>query len=228
MTMDPFFKILFFLYFFALLAIRAIFGLRVRKAGQSGWSVDRGAVKREGTGSILLRPLAFLTLIVLVMLYAVVPGEPDGLVLPLPVGLRVLGAALGILSLLFLIRMHDTRREYWSTVLQLRERHNLITGGPYRWIRHPMYSALMLCFIGSALLSAFWPLLLLAVLTVPFFYRIAVKEEAMMIEQFGGEYRAFTERTGRFWPRLSNPVRSSDLAGPGKGIFEFSVPGEKP
>jgi protein-S-isoprenylcysteine O-methyltransferase Ste14 len=214
MNMGPVFKILFFLFFLALLAIRAFFSLRVRKAGQSSWSAGKDAVKREGVLSILLRPLMFLALLALVGLYAAVPGEPAWLVLPLPDGLRGLGVILAILSLIFLVRVHYTLREYWSTVLQLRESHSLITTGPYRWIRHPMYMALTLCFISLALLSAAWPLLLLVAVTVPFFYRIAVKEEAMMIEQFGGEYRAYRERTGRFFPRLSRPVRSQDPTGP--------------
>jgi protein-S-isoprenylcysteine O-methyltransferase Ste14 len=195
-------KTIFFALFLALLAIRAFFGWKVRRAGQSSWSVEKEAVKREGRWSILLRMLAFLTLIVLVGLYVVVPGEPDWLVLPLPVWLRGLGAALGVFGLLFLIRVHSALREYWSTVLQLRKEHALITTGPYRRMRHPMYSALMVCFLSLALVSAAWPLLLLSVLTVPFFYRVAGREEAMMTEQFGEEYRVYRGRTGRFLPQV--------------------------
>ena len=64
-----------------------------------------------------------------------------------------------------------------------------------------MYAVLMLCFIGLSLVSAAWPFLLLTVVTIPFFYRVSGKEETMMIEQFGDEYRAYMQRTGRFLPR---------------------------
>ena len=117
-----------------------------------------------------------------------------------------MGTALGVLSLVYLVWVHQTLREFWSTVLQLRESHTLITAGPYRWIRHPMYSALMACFISLALVSAVWPLLLLTVLFIPFFYRVTVKEEEMMAARFGEEYRAYRERTGRFLPKVSRPV----------------------
>jgi protein-S-isoprenylcysteine O-methyltransferase Ste14 len=203
MQSDQLFKIIFFALFIVLLAIRAFFGWKVRQKGQSSWSVDKEAVRREGTWSLLLRPLMFLAILVLVSLYAAVPGEPAWLVLPLPPGIRGLGTALGVLSLLYLVWVHQTLREFWSTVLQLRESHTLITAGPYRRIRHPMYSALMACFISLSLVSAVWPLLLLTLLAVPFFYRVTVKEEEMMIAQFGEEYRAYRERTGRFVPQLS-------------------------
>ena len=206
------FRIIFFGLFFLLISIRLFFGWKVRQKGQSSWSVDKEAVKREGTWSILLRPLTFLALLALVGLYAALPGEPAWLILPLPAWIRWTGTALGVFGLAYLIWVHSTLREYWSTVLQLRKDHMLITAGPYRWIRHPMYSALMLCFLSLAMVSAAWPLLLLAVATVPFFYRVTVKEEEMMIAQFGEVYRVYRDNTGRFWPRLSTevlrPVRS--------------------
>jgi protein-S-isoprenylcysteine O-methyltransferase Ste14 len=202
------FKIIFFAIFFAILAVRLFFGLRVRKAGESSWSVQKEAVEREGRLSLLLRPVMFLAILTLVALYAVVPGEPAGLVLPLPVWLRWIGVGLGIAGVVWLIWVHWTLREFWSTVLQLRAKHTLITQGPYRWVRHPMYASLLLCFFSLATLSAVWPLLLLTLLSVPFFYHVTVKEEGMMVEKFGEEYRAYRERTGRFLPRLPAPDRS--------------------
>jgi protein-S-isoprenylcysteine O-methyltransferase Ste14 len=162
--------------------------------------VEKDAVQREGGWSIVLRPLSLLVLLALVAGYAAIPGEPAWLILPLPAWLRWTGAVLGVCGLISLIWVHQTPRKYWSTVLQLRESHALITAGPYRWIRHPMYSALMLCFLSLAIISAVWPLLLPAVGTVPFFFRITVKEEEMMIGQFGEIYRVYKKRTDRFIP----------------------------
>jgi len=192
------FRIIFFALFFALLAIRAFFGWKVRQAGHNSWSLNKDAVKREGTWSILLRFVMGLCLVALAVIYAVDPDEPGWLDVPLPDWLRWLGAGLGILSLPLLVWVHHTLREYWSGNLQLRRNHSLITQGPYRWVRHPMYAVLMLCFIGLSLVSAAWPFLLLTVVTIPFFYRVSGKEEAMMIEQFGDEYRAYMRRTGHF------------------------------
>src|SRR5256712_10486283 len=81
--------------------------------------------------------------------------------------------------------------------------HRLITHGPYRWIRHPLYTALLLMSAGVALL------LLNALLVVLFFVaggiaqRRAVLEEELLGSEkgFGDVYRSYMERTGRFLPR---------------------------
>jgi protein-S-isoprenylcysteine O-methyltransferase Ste14 len=81
--------------------------------------------------------------------------------------------------------------------------HELVTGGPYRWIRHPLYTALLLMSAGVALL------LLNAFLIAVFFaacgiaQRRAVLEEELLASEggFGSAYRSYMERTGRFLPR---------------------------
>jgi protein-S-isoprenylcysteine O-methyltransferase Ste14 len=202
MSTELIFKAIFFALFFALLAIRILFAWKVRQAGQNSWSLPKEAVKREGIWSIILRLAMGLCLLVLVVVYAGDPDEPGWLDVPLPDWLRGVGAGLGILSLPLLVWVHNTLREYWSGNLQLKDNHLLITQGPYRWVRHPMYAVLMLCFIGLSLASAAWPFLLLAVVTIPFFYRVSSKEEEMMIEQFGDEYGEYKKRAGRFLPQL--------------------------
>jgi protein-S-isoprenylcysteine O-methyltransferase Ste14 len=96
----------------------------------------------------------------------------------------------------------SNERGDWSTNLQLREEHTLVTTGPYRWARHPMYTALFSFFVGLALVSATW-LIVLLVVAATFVLVVRIdKEEVMMIEQFGDEYRAYMQQTGRFLPRL--------------------------
>jgi len=202
MSTELVFRAIFLVLFIVLLVIRGLFGWKVRQAGHSSWSVDKDAVEREGKWSIILRPIAFLCMLALVVLYATNPEESSWLTVSLPGWLRWFGVGLGIISLPLLVWVHHTLREYWSTALQLRKSHLLITEGPYGWVRHPMYTALMLCFIGLSLVSAVWPFMLLVVLSMLFFYRVVGREEAMMIEQFGDQYRTYMERTGRFLPRL--------------------------
>lgn len=196
------FRTMFFGLFFSLLAIRLYFGWQVRQAGQNSWSLPKDAVQREGLWSVILRLAMALCLVVLVVVYAIHPDEPSWLDVPLPNWLRWAGAGLGILGLSLLVWVHGTLREYWSGNLQLRSNHLLITQGPYRWARHPMYAVLMLSFVGLSLVSAAWPFLLLALVTIPFFYRVSRKEDEMMIGQFGDEYAAYKKRAGRFLPRL--------------------------
>jgi protein-S-isoprenylcysteine O-methyltransferase Ste14 len=69
-----------------------------------------------------------------------------------------------------------------------------------------MYTALFTFFIASSLISANWLFILLAMVTIIGLYTRIGKEEIMMIEKFGDEYRDYMKRTGQFLPRL---IRSS-------------------
>ncbi|MBN1535748.1 MAG: isoprenylcysteine carboxylmethyltransferase family protein [Anaerolineales bacterium] len=202
MTIENIFKTIFFILFIGLLCIRLFYGVKVRKTGKSSWKLDQSAVAREGKWSIILRPILFLCMLALVAFYAVADSPSSWLTVPLPEWLRWLGVGLGFFSLALLVWVHHTLREYWSTTLQLRNSHTIITRGPYAWVRHPMYSVLMLCFLGLALVSEIWLLLLWAVLSPVFFNRIAGIEEMMMKEQFGDEYLAYMNQTGRFFPKI--------------------------
>ena len=113
-----------------------------------------------------------------------------------------LGVGLGAAGLILLVWVHHTLGRRWSTNLQLREEHTLVTGGPYRWARHPMYTALFSFFAGLVLVSASWLVALLVVVAILVLYARIGEEETMMIEQYGDEYRAYMQQTGRFLPRL--------------------------
>jgi protein-S-isoprenylcysteine O-methyltransferase Ste14 len=141
-----------------------------------------------------------LALIAFFVLYVVNPAWLSWFSIALPSGVRWLGAGLGAAGLILLVWVHQTLGKYWSATLQLKKEHALVTSGPYRWVRHPMYTALVLLFVGLFLVSALWLFLLLVVASVLLFCRVIDKEEAMMVEQFGEEYRRYMERTGRFLP----------------------------
>ena len=66
-----------------------------------------------------------------------------------------------------------------------------------------MYSALFSFFVGLTLVSASWLVVLLVMVSVFVLYGRTGKEESLMIEQFGDEYRAYMQRTGRFLPRFT-------------------------
>ena len=90
-----------------------------------------------------------------------------------------------------------------STLTSVPAPHaSLVTGGPYRWLRHPIYTAAFLLIPGVAGLTANLFILAaglgaLAVLVVR-----TPREEALLLEKFGDDYRAVMDRTGRWLPRL--------------------------
>jgi protein-S-isoprenylcysteine O-methyltransferase Ste14 len=200
------FKWLFLALFVSVLFIRAVFGIKQRRMGQSSWSINEEAVEREGRWSLLLRPIGFLFFLGLVVLYVIEPSGSDWLFLSLPSWIRWTSALLCAASILLLIWVHQNLGYHWSTTLQFKEGHTLVTSGPYKFVRHPMYSALNFFFIGSSIVSSFWPFVVLVLIMILFFLRILDREEAMMIEQFGDEYQTYMKRTGRYLPRLRSDL----------------------
>ena len=151
---------------------------------------------------MVLRLATLPCVLAALVLYAVNPPWLSAFAIPFPMWVRWIGVGLTVLSILLLVWVHHTLGTHWSTSLQLQEKHTLVTSGPYRWVRHPMYTVLFGFFVGVLLISAFWPVALLVVVSILMLYARIGKEEAMMIEQFGDAYRAYMRRTGRLLPRL--------------------------
>lgn len=79
----------------------------------------------------------------------------------------------------------------------------LIEAGPYRYVRHPFYSAYTLCFLAAPLTLGSWWLLTTAAFMFMVYRQSAVMEERKFSDSdFGEQYRAYAARTGRFVPRL--------------------------
>jgi len=119
---------------------------------------------------------------------------------PWPFGAGVLCLAVG---LWWFNRSHSDLGTYWSVTLELRENHQLITQGVYRYVRHPMYAALFVYAIGQALTVPNWVAgpSYLAAFGILFALRIGA-EERMMLETFGDEYAAYRARTKRLIPGI--------------------------
>ncbi len=121
----------------------------------------------------------------------------------LPEPVRWAGLALGYLNLPLLWWIEATLGKNFNTTLHLREGHTLVTEGPYRWVRHPMYTSLYLLVASIFLASANGLVGVpgIASLTIILLNRVR-REEAVMLEQLGEPYRAYMQRTGRFLPRI--------------------------
>jgi protein-S-isoprenylcysteine O-methyltransferase Ste14 len=90
----------------------------------------------------------------------------------------------------------------WSAQLQLKKDHHLVTTGPYVWVRHPLYAGIFGWCLSLILLTANWIFVAACLLSiVGLLYRVP-KEEQMMIEAFGEEYKAYMQRTGRLFPKF--------------------------
>jgi len=92
---------------------------------------------------------------------------------------------------------------FWSLHVEIRENHELVRDGPFRWVRHPAYSSMILEILSLALiLQAWWSALLVYAAFLPtLFARIRIEEKAL-IEKFGDKYIEFKKTTPALFPRL--------------------------
>ena len=131
----------------------------------------------------------------------------DGADYRLPREARESAGGVGMIILAMAVwlfwRSHADLGRNWSPSLELREGHELVTEGVYRSVRHPMYASMWLWGVAQALLLqnwiAGWASL---VMFMPLYLLRVPREERMMLDEFGEEYRAYMDRTGRVIPRL--------------------------
>lgn len=166
----------------------------------------RGGRLDTSQGQGLLVALRLLSIVGLLplFLYLFNPAAATWARVDLPDWLRWIGAALALLMLPCVIWVLRTLGDNISPTQATRAGHQLVTSGPYRWIRHPLYTFGGLFFLGIGLLTGLWWMIaLLAVGMAVLVWRTA-SEEANLIARFGDEYRAYRARTGRYFPRWSS------------------------
>ena len=114
-----------------------------------------------------------------------------------------LGLAIYVLGLTLTFVAQLQMGASWRIGVDPRERTALITTGLFRWVRNPIYSAVLLCFGGCALLLpttlavAGWLVILLAVQL-----QVRLVEEPYLLDVHGQAYREYASRVGRFVPGL--------------------------
>jgi protein-S-isoprenylcysteine O-methyltransferase Ste14 len=111
------------------------------------------------------------------------------------IGVAAIGVGLAIWARLYL-------GGNWSGTVTLKEGHELIQRGPYRWIRHPIYTGFDLAFFGTALAIGQWRGLAAFVVIAIAHTMKARKEEAWLAREFGAAFEEHRRRTGMFLPRL--------------------------
>jgi protein-S-isoprenylcysteine O-methyltransferase Ste14 len=135
-------------------------------------------------------------------IFIINPTAMELTLIPLPTWVRRVGVFLTLFGMAFEFVTQLYLGRNYSTTVHIRPEQSLVTSGPYRYIRHPMYTALITVGVGLGLLSASWyflvPFIAIGIVIV---FRIP-REEAVMVRKFGDEYFRYAQRTGRFLPKL--------------------------
>lgn len=154
---------------------------------------------RPATDHVLVR-LGEVTLGVLPLAYIFFKFPPFGHYAWFP-PLLVPGALAFALAVWITWHAHKDLGRSFSRTLELRPDHKLVTNGIYRYIRHPIYSGFLMWCLAQALLLPNWVVGLAA--PVIFIALIATRiprEERMMTDEFGDEYRDYMKRSARLIP----------------------------
>jgi protein-S-isoprenylcysteine O-methyltransferase Ste14 len=112
---------------------------------------------------------------------------------------RIGGTILLALGMIGYIVSHFYLRRNWSLSASIKEGHKLIKNGPYRLIRHPMYSSMILVVLGSGLLIANYIIILFTTIVGIAYYIRSRKEEALLREEFP-EYDQYAKGTKMLIP----------------------------
>jgi protein-S-isoprenylcysteine O-methyltransferase Ste14 len=201
MDREMIFRALFILALVAMMAIRFYYQSKVLR--------DQRRIEiREGSVSLAAGGIAALTTIVFGLEYIFFPGFFSfAYVLRYPDWIRWLGGFVlaGGIALLG-VSHHHLGKSFHSLVVS-KEDQVLVETGPYRWIRHPIYTAYLMSYLGGGLLSS--NLVLTAVPLTMYGTLVATRmrrEEKVMEEQFGQRYPDYEKRTGRLLPRIKSRV----------------------
>ena len=181
------YKIIFVVFLILMIFIRMPHNMRYKKT-------EKYLPKKEKREKLLVA-LNGISMMFVPLIY-VFTGWLDFFKMNLPDWIRIIGIVIIFLGLIFFWWIHKTLGENWSPVLEIRKGHKLIIKGPYKYVRHPMYTLFYIFAIGLLLLVSNWFVGLFALLSWHLLYVIRISsEEKMMLEQFGIEWENYCKRT---------------------------------
>jgi protein-S-isoprenylcysteine O-methyltransferase Ste14 len=186
---------------FALLTFLATIGISAMRrwqARRAGTVIRRG---EEPPGLIAGRLLVAFPLFGAVVLYLANPAWMEWASVSVPAWVRWTGVALGFLTVPSIYWVLTTLGTNVSETVLTKPEHQLVTTGPYRWVRHPLYTVGIGLFLSVALMAANWFMLLwTAIALIALRLVVIPREEAGLVARFGDEYRQYRRRTGAMMP----------------------------
>jgi protein-S-isoprenylcysteine O-methyltransferase Ste14 len=166
----------------------------------NAWT-NKKTVERSGLKAFIIYRIP----LILGALLLVLPHAPPPLntpVIPHLLLLNAISVGLCVLGLCVAIWARRTLAANWSSEVVFKERHELIERGPYGFVRHPIYTGMLLMLLGTALaMGRLASLLGFLLMAVSFLLKLR-QEETLMLRHFPTEYAAYRSRTKTLIPFL--------------------------
>jgi protein-S-isoprenylcysteine O-methyltransferase Ste14 len=168
---------------------------------------ERKFEMREGRLDVIAGAVAALTSMFFGGAYIFVPQAFSFAFLEYPLWLRWAGVVLLAVGIALLWRAHHHLDVSFNSFVGTRKQQTLVTSGPYRIIRHPIYTAYLMNYLGGGLLASHW---ILTFIPLIFFSILVInrmgKEEKMLREEFGADYVEYADKTGMLLPKLGKYI----------------------
>jgi len=163
---------------------------------------NKRTVRRENLASWALHMLPLMVAAVLLTANRTPWAELQHEVLPYRPALYWIGLALTFGGLAFSLWARAYLGTNWSGSVQVKADHELVRSGPYRWVRHPIYTGLLAAFLGSGLSLDQWRAVpAFALVLAGLWYKLRL-EERWMIETFGDAYRDYRKHSRALIPGI--------------------------
>lgn len=164
------------------------------------WGVSAIGVKKniKGSGwgrSFILRILAVVAIVLILQ----ATPQWEFLGYHFSYGVQVLGVILSAAGIAFAIWARRHLGRDWSGTPSIKEGHELVTSGPYRFVRHPIYTGVILALFGSGLVNGIIWMVAFVIFTIVFVRRIFIEERYMM-QLFPNQYPEYKKRTKALIP----------------------------
>lgn len=161
---------------------------------------NKRSVYRETTGERMRYWIVFIIGILILIEGRRLPISINPRIIPLSLTREWIAVLLAITGLAFALWARVTLGRNWSGTITFKEKHELIVRGPYRIVRHPIYTALLTMFLGTAILiGRIGGVLGLVFIFVSFWIKLR-REEELMLQQFPDQYADYQRRVKRIVP----------------------------
>ncbi len=164
-----------------------------------------GVIERRREGGLVLaaRAAGGLGAFGSVLAHALVPGVMGWATFTAPEWVAWTGVVTGMFVIPGTYWVFSSIGRNVSETVLTKARHDLVQHGPYRWIRHPLYTVGTLLLFALGLILTSWLVLLFALVAFVVFRFVVVPiEERQLIAKFGEDYRAYRRHTGAMLPRV--------------------------
>ena len=163
-----------------------------------------GTIKRRREGGLALaaRAAGGLGAFASVLLHTLAPSLMDWATFAAPDPVRWAGALAGLAVIPATYWVVSSIGRNVSETVLTKDRHDLVQHGPYRWVRHPLYTVGVLLLFSLGLILTSWLVLSIGLLAFVVFRFVVVPIEERQLEAKFPEYRAYKQRTGAMLPRM--------------------------